>query len=482
MLNLSFCPKLRATFERTLGAAQLYQDYLTTKDQTTLRIRKTRQETPWRVYPDSAPESGRRYYSSLRYPTAAAAQAAFARPSHSLVYGRDGTPDGDALTKALLQLDTAAVDGRVTGHGMGAIEAALLAVKSGEHVVASRFIFGTTRCNFLDLAWERGISVTFVDGRDSDAWEAAIQPGKTRLFFFEPVGNPGMERVDGDAVAAIAHKDRRDILVVSDNSMTPLDQSLSRGADMVASSTTKLLGLGIDNGGAILLARKGQERLQRLFPDQPAGYPVLTMVSRKGWTQSHRSARAMLRQAAVSVLRVRRQTATAVALARALADLALKVQSTALEKNAPDSALSSLFAIDLGSQENAFRFIDGLARQGIGIVNNFGSTRTTVIHPGTTTQSSLTSQEQAEQGISPGLVRVSVGLERLSFLIKTFARALSSTNHERLFPLAAHPRQPPRSLAPLVVNSFVTPVRVGSNQTVDASAAHRRLERDIETD
>jgi O-succinylhomoserine sulfhydrylase len=430
MLDLSFFAKPRATFERALGATRLYHDYLTTKDQTTLRIRKTRQDNHWRVYPDSAPESGGRYYSSLRYPTAAAAQAAFARTFHSLVYGRDGTPDGDALTKALLQLDTAAVAGRVTGHGMGAIEAALLSVKTGEHIVASKFIFGTTKCNFVDLAWERGIRVTFVDGRDLNAWESAIQLGKTRLFFFEPVGNPGMERVDVDAVAAIAHKDGRDSLVVSDNSMTPLDQSLSRGADIVASSTTKLLGLGVDNGGATLVSKEGLERLQLLFPNQPAGHPVLTKVSRKGWTQSHRSARAMLRRAALSALRVRRQTATAVELARALTDPALRVQSTALEKNAPDSALSSLFAIDLGSQENAFRFIDALARQGIGVVNNFGSTRTTVIHPGTTTQSSLSAEEQAEQGISLGLVRVSVGLERPSFLIGTFARALR-TNHKK---------------------------------------------------
>lgn len=421
---LSFA-KLKASFERTLGAALVYADYYVSKDETTLRIRRSLRTNVWHVYPDSSPESGDRYYSSLQYPTAAAAAAAFARASHSLVYGRDGTPDGDALTQALLQIDPAAAAGRVTGHGMGALEAALLGAKSGEHIVASQFIFGTTKRNLLDLAEERGVTVTFVDGRNTAAWEAAIQP-RTRLFLFEPLGNPGMERIDTEAVAAVAHKNNRDILVVADNSMTPFDRSLSKGADIVAFSTTKLLGLGRDNGGAILVSEAGQKRLQRLFSGQSAGFPVLTKVSRKGLTQSHRSAHSMLRQARLSFVRLHRQTRTAVALARELNKSypTLAVRSTALDAATPNSSHSSIFAIDCGNQERAFHFIDLLAEKGIGIVNNFGSARTTVIHPSTTTQSSLSAEEQAEQGISPGLVRVSVGIERLKFLQDAFTYAL----------------------------------------------------------
>ena len=416
---------IRASFERAAGIVAVYRDYIFAKDEITQRIKTALAANRWHVYPNSSPESERRYYSSLQYPTADAARDAFARPSHSLVYGRDGTPDGDALVQALLQVDTAAADGRVTGQGMAAIEAALLGAKHGEHIVASKFIFGTTKRNLIDLAEERGISVTFIDGRDEHAWESAIQPGKTRLFFLEPVGNPGMERIDVGAVSRIAHRAGRDILVVSDNSMTPLDQSLSRGADIAAFSTTKLLGLGVDNGGAILLSKDGQDRLRRLFPDQPAGYPVLTKVSRKGLTQSHRSAHAMLRRVGLSALRIRRQTATAVDLAKAIQENSPStiVRNTALVGD--NASLSPSFALDLGTQEAAFRFIDGLARQGIGIVNNFGSTRTTVIHPSTTTQSSLSADQQAEQGISPGLVRVSVGLEGVPFLKRVFGRALA---------------------------------------------------------
>lgn len=426
MAGTIFPQKLRAKLERAFGVAQLYREYFVAKDETTKRIKSALRTNRWHVYPNSSPESGHRYYSSLQYPTAEAAKSAFARQSHSLVYGRDGTPDGETLTQALLQIDTAAVSGRVTGQGMAAIEAAFLGVKSGEHIVASKFIFGTAKRNLLALEEERGISVTFVDGRNPQAWEAAIQPGRTRLFFFEPVGNPGMERGDTKAVADIAHKNGRDILVVADNSMTPLDHSLSRGADIVAFSTTKLLGNGVENGGAILISKAGQERLQRLFPGQPTDYPVLVKVGRKGLTQSHRGAHAMLRHVGLSILRVQRQTQTALGLAQILkqASSSQTVKSTALEENAQPSAFSPIFSLDLGAQERAFRFIDLLAIRGVGVVNNFGSTRTTVIHPGTTTQSSLSAQEQAEQGISPGLVRISVGMESLPFLAKTFTHAL----------------------------------------------------------
>lgn len=287
--------------------------------------------------------------------------------------------------------------------------------------MASKFIFGTAIRNLLALKEERGISVTFVDGRDPRAWESAIRPETTRLFFFEPVGNPGMERVDKKAVADIAHLNGRDILVVADISMTPLDHSLSRGADIVVLSTTKLLG-----GGAILLSQAGFDRLHRIFPDQTAGYPVLIKVGRKGLTQSHRRSHAMLCLVEFSILRMQRQTQTASCLATTLNQVTPNqvVKRAALDQNAPPLALSSIFSLDPGAQNRAFRIIDLLAARGIGIVNNFGSTRTTVIHPGTTTQSSLSVQEQAEQGISPGLVRVSVGVESLPFLTKTFVYAM----------------------------------------------------------
>ena len=328
---------------------------------------------------------------------------------------------------ALLQIDTAAEAGRVTGHGMAAIEAALLGAKSGEHIVASRHIFGTSKRNLKDLLLEKNISVTFVDGRKPAEWEAAIQPNKTRLFFFEPLGNPGIEVADTQAIATIAHKDDRDILVVADNSMTPLDQSLSKGADIVAFSTTKFLGLGKDNGGAILVTKEGLDRLERLFPNTGRGNPVLIRSARKGLTQSHRGAWAMLANIKVSVLRHQRQIETASLLAQWLVaqNGSLHVASSALNPLVAPHERGQVFSFDLGDQQRAFRIINALAKEGVGVVNNFGSDRTTVIHPGTTTQSSLSAQEQAEQGISPGLVRVSIGVERPAYLQRVFARALA---------------------------------------------------------
>ncbi len=286
--------KLRARAERAFVWTRLCCSSFISQDETTERLRDALRQNHWGVYPATSPKSGGRFYSSLRYLSAEAAQEAFARADHALVYGRDGTPDGDALAAVLRQIDPAAAAARVTGHGMAAIEAALFAAQPGDHIVASRYIFGTAKRNLLELVRERGVTTTFVDGRDPDAWEQAIQPN-TRIFFFEPLGNPGSESISVEEVARIAHANNRDILAISDNSSTPFDASLTRGADVVALSTTKLLGLGVDNGGAILASGEALDRLRRRFPDDPAGYPILTKISRKGLTQSHRSARAMLK-------------------------------------------------------------------------------------------------------------------------------------------------------------------------------------------
>jgi O-succinylhomoserine sulfhydrylase len=133
----------------------------------------------------------------------------------------------------------------------------------------------------------------------------------------------------------------------------------------------------------------------------------------------------MLRRAAISALRIQRQTATATELVRFLNKNYpdLKVRSTALDPDAPSASHSATFAADLGTQERAFKFINELARLGIKIVNNFGSKETSSNHPGTTTQSSLTDDEQAEQEIGPGFVRFSVGLEG-PFLKRAFVHVL----------------------------------------------------------
>jgi cystathionine beta-lyase/cystathionine gamma-synthase len=228
--------------------------------------------------------------------------------------------------------------------------------------------------------------------------------------------------------------------------MTPLDQTLSLGADVAVLSTTKFLGNGVDNGGAVLLSQSGVERERRQIlkdipPDDTAAInealkhqSILRRVANHGLTQAHIVSDNMLKRAPYSVLRLKRQAQSAQILADHISrDYGgkAKILSPTLA-NHPQAELSSrqmkgspVFSIQFETQQQAFTFINALIDNGISTVNNFGSPRTTTAHPASTTHSSLSAEMQSLQGLTPGLVRISVGIENVDYLKKAFDQALN---------------------------------------------------------
>lgn len=436
--------KVQTKLVRLLAWGTIVRDYHAARDDLTQRIHQTLQK-PWLRYLGSKPESGNYSgYSSLQYESAETAQQIFSLNPHDLVYARNGTPAGAQLVDVLKQLDLAAVAGGVTQNGMGAVHASLAGLKAGDHIVASKFLFAGCRNIVQELQDKCHIDVTFVDGTQLGEWEKAVKPN-TKAFFFEPLGNPGMELVDIAGVAQIAHTNGRDILVIADSSMTPLDQALSLGADVAVLSTTKFLGNGVDNGGAVLLSQAGIDRERRqILKDIPPDdtnainealkhQSILRRVANHGLTQAHIVSGNMLKRAPYSVLRFKRQTQSAQILADHIShDYGgkAKILSPTLSDH-PQAQLSALqmkgspvFSIQFETQQQAFTFINALIDSGISTVNNFGSPRTTTANPASTTHSSLSAEMQSRQGLTPGLVRISVGIENADYLKNAFDQAM----------------------------------------------------------
>jgi O-succinylhomoserine sulfhydrylase len=265
------------------------------------------------------------------------------------------------------------------------------------------------------------VETTSVSGPDLDAWKAAIRPN-TKVVFIETPANPLLEITDIAAVAKIAHE--VGAYVVVDNVFaTPLYQKpLSLGADVVVYSATKHIdGGGRVLGGAIL---GKQALLDEAYKDflrhtGPAISPFNSWVLLKGMETLE--------------LRVARQTASAAALADLVADH--KATQRVFYPHRADhpqyavaktqmSAGSTLLALDLGSQQAAFNFLNAL--QIVDISNNLGDSKSLATHPTTTTHRSMTEEDRLAVGVTPGCIRLSVGLEGLRDLSRDIARALDA--------------------------------------------------------
>lgn len=429
---LTFSPEALAQVE--FGWREVEREFAASRDETTRRIGSVLQNNPLGL-PEVegirfGTESGTTTYASLLYATPADAAAAFdSHMLHPYVYLRDGTVPGRILGKAAQALDPAAVGAQITGFGMGAIWAALSVLRSGDHLVASDKLFGTTKARLIDFPNSRGIDVTFVDGRDPTAWQAAIVPGKTKAFFYEPVANPTGEVTDTPMLAAIAHQHY--ILVIADSSATPLGEFLAQGADVVVPSLTKFVGLGDSSGGAVLVAQSALDILGRQRPeiDLTKHNPFLDAVSPNGWNQSPEVSFKQLGRIAIAPVRHRRQIDNARLLANWLnANYDIPVLSAALTHPENKPLHSQIFAIDFGDQAKASAFADSL---GARVVNNFGGAVTSLTIPRSTTHKALSSKQLDAQGIGEGLVRISVGIEDVGYLKREFAAALKSAGVPR---------------------------------------------------
>ena len=355
------------------------------------------------------------------YPSAAEAEARFAGEAEGFVYSRYANPTVRMFEERIAALE-GAEDAFATASGMAAVHAALMCqLRAGDHVVAARALFGSCLYIVETLCPRFGIDVTLVDGTDLAQWRAAMR-AETRMCFLETPSNPLLEIIDLEAVAAIAHGAGAR-LVVDNVFATPLYQRpLAHGADIVVYSATKHIdGQGRCLGGAIL----GEARFIR---DEVAPYAKHT-----GPAISPFNAWVMLKGLETLAVRVDAQTDTAEALAGWLEGCpgVSRVVYPGLESH-PQHVLAArqmarpgqVIALELAEgQAGAFRFLDALGL--VAISNNLGDAKSLVTHPATTTHQRLTPEARAALGITPGLVRLSVGLEDAADLQQDLAGAIA---------------------------------------------------------
>ncbi|MBL8490089.1 MAG: O-succinylhomoserine sulfhydrylase [Rhodocyclaceae bacterium] len=359
--------------------------------------------------------------SSFVFESAAQAAARFSGEEEGNVYARFTNP-----TVTMLQDRLAALEGAegcvATASGMSAILSSAMAfLKAGDHVVASRALFGATQQLFGNILTRFGIATSFVASPAPQAYRAAMTPA-TRMVFVETPSNPLTEVLDIAALAAVTRAANA-LLVVDNCFCTPaLQRPLELGADLVVHSATKYLdGQGRVLGGAVC-GRKAltEEVFKFLRTAGPCISPFNAWVILKGLETLR--------------LRMEAQSARALELARWLEarpevarvfypglpshpqyDLASRQQ-------AAGGAIVS-FEVK-GGREEAWRVVDNCRL--LSITANLGDVKTTITHPASTTHGRLTSEARAEAGIGEGLLRIAVGLEDLADVQGDLLRGLTA--------------------------------------------------------
>ncbi|WP_395671026.1 O-succinylhomoserine sulfhydrylase [Phenylobacterium sp.] len=356
---------------------------------------------------------------SFSYDSAGAADRRFSGEEPGFIYQRFGNPTTQMFEDRLALIEGAEAC-RATSSGMSAVHLALTGLlKAGDHLVAGRALFGSCRWIVAELLPRFGVETTFVDATDLEAWKNAVRPN-TRVFLIETPANPLLEVTAIGAVAEIAHAAGAKV-VVDNVFATPIFQKpLALGADVVVYSATKHIdGQGRVLGGAIL---GDAELLTETYRD---------IFRHTGPSLSPFNAWVMLKGLETLELRVRRQTENAGKVADAAAAHS-KAKSVIYcgRPDHPQAAIianqmtggGNVLAIDLGSRDAAWRFLDAL--EIVDISNNLGDAKSMATHPSTTTHRSMPEAERLAIGLTEGWVRMSVGLEGANDLIRDVSRAL----------------------------------------------------------
>ncbi len=349
--------------------------------------------------------------SSFVFKNAAQAAARFGGQEPGNVYSRFTNP-----TVSMFQDKLAALEGAefcvATSSGMAAILACVMGLCSaGDHVVASRSIFGTSVQLFSNILKRWGLETTFVSLTDPQAWQAASK-ANTKLFFVETPSNPLTEVCDIAQLAKIAHSVGA-LLAVDNCFCTPaLQKPLSLGADIIIHSATKYIdGQGRCLGGAVL----GKKDLLE---------PVYGFLRTAGPTMSAFNAWVFLKGLETLPVRMEAHCRNALALAQWLEQQAgvARVYYPGLASH-PQHQLAmqqqkyggAIVSFDVkGGKEAAWRLIDSTKM--ISITANLGDAKSTITHPATTTHSRVSVEARAEAGIGDGLIRIAVGLEHIDDL------------------------------------------------------------------
>ncbi|MFQ1701593.1 O-succinylhomoserine sulfhydrylase [Loktanella agnita] len=354
------------------------------------------------------------------YDSAEAAEARFIQSGEDeFIYARYGNPTVAMFEDRIAALE-GAEDAFATASGMAAVNGALTSLlRAGDHVVSARALFGSCHYILDEVLTRYGVEVTFVDGTDLTAWQEAIRPD-TKAVFFESVSNPTLEVVDIKAVSKLAHAVGATVIVDNVFATPVFSDALAQGADVVVYSATKHIdGQGRALGGVILGTR-----------DFIRG-TVEPYMKHTGGSMSPFTAWLMLKGLETLDLRVRAQAGSAQVIAEALqADAQLTQVIYPGLPDHPQHALAvaqmgvggTVLALDAGSQAAAFKLLNAL--EIITISNNLGDAKSIATHPATTTHQRLPEETKAELGITPGLLRISIGLEDPEDLLQDLRKAI----------------------------------------------------------
>ncbi len=356
------------------------------------------------------------------YANAEEAEARFKNESPGYQYSRFANPTVTMFEERMKLLE-GAEEARATATGMAAVTAAILSyLKTGDHIVAARAMFGSCRYIVETLCPRFGIEMSLIDGTDIANWRAAVRPN-TRMFFFETPANPLLDLVDIAAVSKLG-KEVGALVAVDNVFATPLLQKpLEHGADIVIYSATKHIdGQGRCLGGVVLCSTKFvTDHLQ-------------DWVRQTGPSLSPFNAWVMLKGLETLPVRVRAQSETAAKVADHLAGKkGIKQVLYPFRADHPQAALARRqmkgggqmvsFEVE-GGKEGAFRFQNSLSI--VKISNNLGDAKSLVTHPATTTHYRIGPAARAELGISDGFLRLSVGLEDAADLLADLDAGLAA--------------------------------------------------------
>jgi O-succinylhomoserine sulfhydrylase len=360
--------------------------------------------------------------SSFIFNSAEEARAVFAEEEEGNIYTRFSNPNTDEFIHKLCALE-GAEDGIATASGMAAVYLSLSALlRPGDHVLASRQLFGTTHLLFTQVLSKWGVSHTYVDMKDQQEWKDNLLP-TTRVIYTETPSNPGMDLVDLKWLAKFAAKNEL-YLIVDNCFATPyLQNPIRMGADIVIHSATKFIdGQGRTISGAVV----GSKDIIK---------EVRTLSKITGPTMSAFTAWLLSKSLETLSVRMERHCENALKLAQFLEkNPEVNWVKYPFLPSHPQYKLArrqmklggGLLSFELkGGAGRARKFLNAL--QLMSITSNLGDTRTTLTNPATTTHSKLTEEERKASGITDGMIRVSTGLEHIDDIKADFEQAIEKS-------------------------------------------------------
>ncbi len=359
--------------------------------------------------------------SSFCFDTADEMRAAFADESDDNIYSRFSNPNAQEFVNKMCALEGAEA-GYATASGMSAIFASFMALlKSGDHLVACRAVFGSTHTLFTKYFPNYDINVTYIDANKPELWEQAIQPN-TKMIYVETPTNPGLDIIDLKLIGDLAKK--HSIILSVDNCFaTPIGQKpIAFGADLVIHSATKWIdGQGRVLGGIIL----GKKELI---------HQIYLFCRNSGPSISPFNAWVLSKSLETLDVRMERHTNNALALAKYFENhkaikwlkypfLPSHPQYETAKKQMYNGGGIVCFELK-GGLPSGIKFLDSLKM--LTLTSNLGDTRSIASHPSSTTHSKLSEQERLAVNITPGLIRISVGLEHINDIIGDIEQALNA--------------------------------------------------------